>query len=130
MTGYIDDISSVAAILLLGCAIAAALFRRSFPSIVRLLSAAALGTAATITLLFAIFVVAVVTSAPPRFARYDAVSTVCVLLTFFPPQLLWLPAIRRRVCGVVVVACLTFVPTLLSIGLLRSSAQPFYFPHP
>ena len=130
MTGYIDDISCVAAILLLACAIAAALFRRTFPSIVRLLSAAALGTAAAITLLFALLVIAVVTSAPPRFAHCDALSTVCTVLTFLPPQLLWLPAIRQRVSWVAVVACLTLVPTLLSIGLLRSSAQPFYFPHP
>ena len=129
MTGYIDDISSVAAMLLLVGAIATALIRRSFPSAVRFLSVVAVSTAATITLLLLVFLVAVTTSPSPRLARYDAFCTVSALLTFLPAQLLWLQSIRQRIFAVATLACLTLVPTLLSIASLRSSADPFYFPH-
>jgi hypothetical protein len=130
MTSYIDDISSVAAILLLFGAIATALFRRTFPSAVRLLSVVAVGTAATISLLLVVFMVAVATSASPRLARYDAFCTASAFFTFIPAQLLWLAPIRQRILAVATLACLSLVPTFLSIASLRSSADPFYFPHP
>lgn len=130
MTGYIDDISSVAAILLLVGAIATALFRRSFPSAARLLSLAAVGTAATMTLLLVVFVVAVAISPPPRLARYDGFCIASALFTFLPAQLLWLRPIRQRILAVATLACLSLVPTFLSIAWLRSSADPFYFPSP
>ena len=130
MTGYIDDISSGAAILLLVGAITTALFRRSFPSATRLLALLAVGTAATITLLLVVFIVAVTTSAPPRLARYDAFCTASALFTFLPVQLLWLRPIRQRILAVATLACLSLVPMFLSIASLRSSADPFYFPHP
>ena len=128
MTGYIDDISSVAAILLLMGAIAAALLRRSFPFAARGLSVIALGTAATVTLLLVIFIVAVASSEPPRFARYDAFCTVSALLTFLPAQFLWSQRVRQRILAVAALACVSLVPMLLSIASLRSSADPFHFP--
>jgi hypothetical protein len=129
MTGYIDDISSVAAILLLVGAIATALFRRSFPSVTRFLSGVAFGTAAAITLLLVVFIVAVTTSASPRLARYDAFCIASALFTFLPAQFLWFRPVRQRVLAVAALACLSLVPTFLSIASLRSSADPFYFPH-
>jgi hypothetical protein len=129
MTGYIDDISSGAAIFLLVGAIATALFRRSFPSFARFLPVVAVWTAATISLLLVVFIVAVATSAPPRLARYDAFCTASALFTFLPAQFLWLRSIRQRVRTVAILACLSLIPLFLSIATLRSSAAPFYFPH-
>src|SRR6185436_19775531 len=112
---YIDDISSVTAILLLVGAIAAALFRRSLPFAVRALSVIALSAAATITLLLVVFIVAVARSEPPRLAHYDAFCTVGALLTFLPAQLLWSRRIRQHILAVAALACISLLPTFLSI---------------
>jgi hypothetical protein len=129
MTGYIDDISSTAAFLLLLCAGGVAIFRCWFPSAIRVLSAAAVGFAATISLLLAVFLIALATSPSPQLARFDTFCTISAALTFFPAQLLWVRSIRRRIVAVAAVACLSFFPTLLAMGSLRSTAAPFYFPH-
>jgi hypothetical protein len=129
MTGYIDDVSSTAAFLLLLCAVGVAVFRRWFPSAIRVLSAAAVGVAATISFLLAVFLVALATSPSPPLARFDPFCTISAALTFLPAQLLWVRSIRRRIVAVAVLACLSLFPTILAMGLLRSTGAPFYFPH-
>ena len=138
MTGYIDDITSCAAILLLFGAVLTAALRRRFPTANRLLSFAALGTVAVMTLLLIIFVIAVAASASPRFARFDVLQQprlatwyclASVIFAFLPVQLLWFQRIRIRASVVAALSVLLFVPSLLSIITFRSSAEPFYFPY-
>jgi hypothetical protein len=129
MTGYIDDISSTAAFLLLLCAGGVAIFRCWSPSAMRVLSAAAVGVAVTISLLLAVFLVALATSPSPRLARFDTFYTISAGFTFLPAQCLWFRSIRRRIVAVAAVACVSLFPMLLAIGSLRSTAAPFYFPH-
>lgn len=77
MTGYIDDITSCAAMLLFFGAVLTAALRRRFPTANRLLSFAALGTVAVMTLLLIIFVIAVAASASPRLPLCAAQSRLC-----------------------------------------------------
>ena len=129
MTGYIDDITGSAAMLLFASSITTAIARQSFPCTLRLLSALALGVAATTTLLFSVFIVAAATASPPGLPRYDAYCTACAIFTFLPPQFLWLQAVRGRPLVVAVIACLSLIPLFLGFAFLRSSAAPFYFSH-